>query len=41
MPLKVLVVGAGLAGLGVAIALTQQGHDVDVSLVNADVQSAP
>ncbi|KAK4936727.1 hypothetical protein LTR10_022451 [Elasticomyces elasticus] len=30
MPLKVIVVGAGLAGLGAAIALNQQGHDVDV-----------
>ncbi|PWY89331.1 monooxygenase [Aspergillus heteromorphus CBS 117.55] len=30
MPLKVVVVGAGLGGLGAAIALTRAGHDVDV-----------
>ncbi|KZM28363.1 Salicylate 1-monooxygenase [Ascochyta rabiei] len=30
MPLKVIVVGAGLGGLATAIALTRAGHDVDV-----------
>ncbi|PYI12992.1 FAD/NAD(P)-binding domain-containing protein [Aspergillus japonicus CBS 114.51] len=30
MPLKVVVVGAGLAGLGAAIALNRAGHDVEV-----------
>ncbi|KAJ5151878.1 hypothetical protein N7492_010173 [Penicillium capsulatum] len=30
MPLKVIVVGAGLGGLGAAIALTRAGHDVHV-----------
>ncbi|KAI0973196.1 monooxygenase [Xylaria arbuscula] len=30
MPLKVFVVGAGLGGLGAAIALNRAGHDVEV-----------
>ncbi|KAF5612500.1 hypothetical protein F25303_14365 [Fusarium sp. NRRL 25303] len=30
MPLKVAVVGAGLAGLGAAIAMNREGHDVEV-----------
>ncbi|KAJ5813245.1 hypothetical protein N7447_010268 [Penicillium robsamsonii] len=30
MPLKVIVVGAGLGGLGTAIALNRAGHDVQV-----------
>ncbi|KAJ5689675.1 hypothetical protein N7462_004067 [Penicillium macrosclerotiorum] len=30
MPLKVIVVGAGLGGLGAAIALNRSGHDVHV-----------
>ncbi|KAM6509530.1 hypothetical protein FALCPG4_017181 [Fusarium falciforme] len=30
MPLKVIVVGAGLGGLGAAVALHQAGHDVEV-----------
>ncbi|EXA29099.1 hypothetical protein FOVG_19359 [Fusarium oxysporum f. sp. pisi HDV247] len=30
MPLKVIVVGAGLGGLAAAIAFTQAGHDVEV-----------
>ncbi|KAJ6076987.1 hypothetical protein N7499_008968 [Penicillium canescens] len=30
MPLKVIVVGAGLGGLGAAIALNRAGHDVQV-----------
>lgn len=30
MPLKIIVVGAGLAGLGAAIALNREGHDVEV-----------
>ena len=29
-PLKVLIAGAGLAGLATAIALRRQGHDVEV-----------
>ena len=32
MPLKVVVVGAGLAGLGAAIALSRSGHEVLVGL---------
>ncbi|KAH6652281.1 hypothetical protein BKA67DRAFT_538101 [Truncatella angustata] len=30
MPLKVIVIGAGLGGLAAAIALTRAGHDVEV-----------
>lgn len=30
MPLNVIIVGAGLAGLGSAIALHQAGHNVQV-----------
>ncbi|KZM28342.1 salicylate 1-monooxygenase [Ascochyta rabiei] len=30
MPLKVIIVGAGLGGLATAIALTRAGHDVEV-----------
>ena len=32
MPLQVIVVGAGLAGLGAAIALNRAGHNVQVPL---------
>lgn len=32
MPLKVIVVGAGLAGLGAAVALKRSGHEVEVGL---------
>ena len=32
-PLKVLIAGAGLAGLAVAIALRRQGHHVEVILL--------
>lgn len=32
MPLKVIVIGAGLGGLGAAIAFTRAGHHVEVSL---------
>lgn len=32
MPLKVIVVGAGLGGLGAAIALNRAGHDVQVRI---------
>lgn len=35
MPLKVIVVGAGLGGLGAAIALNRSGHDVQVCLALA------
>jgi NADPH-dependent 2,4-dienoyl-CoA reductase/sulfur reductase-like enzyme len=31
MPLKVVIVGAGLGGLAAAIAFTRAGHDVEVS----------
>ena len=30
MPLRIIVVGAGLGGLGAAIALTRAEHDVQV-----------
>lgn len=30
MPLKIIIVGAGLGGLGCAIALTRAGHNVEV-----------
>jgi salicylate hydroxylase len=30
MPLKVIIVGAGLGGLAAAIELTRAGHDVEV-----------
>lgn len=33
--LKVGIVGAGVAGLGAAIALRKIGHDVEVSLENS------
>ena len=32
MPLKVIVIGAGLGGLATTIALTRAGHDVEVRL---------
>jgi salicylate hydroxylase len=32
-PLKVVIVGAGIAGLSAAIALAKQGHHVAVSAV--------
>jgi NADPH-dependent 2,4-dienoyl-CoA reductase/sulfur reductase-like enzyme len=32
MPLKVVIVGAGLGGLAAAIAMTRAGHDVEVRL---------
>ncbi|RAL08757.1 FAD/NAD(P)-binding domain-containing protein [Aspergillus homomorphus CBS 101889] len=43
MPLKVVIFGAGLAGLGAAIALTRAGHDVEVFLneVGAAIHVAP
>lgn len=30
MPIKVLIVGAGIAGLATAIALGKQGHEVEI-----------
>lgn len=30
MPLKIILIDAGLAGLGAAIALNRAGHDVEV-----------
>lgn len=32
MPLKVIIVGAGLGGLAAAIAFTRAGHDVEVGI---------
>jgi pyruvate/2-oxoglutarate dehydrogenase complex dihydrolipoamide dehydrogenase (E3) component len=32
MPLKIIVVGAGIAGLCAGLALRQAGHEVEVSL---------
>lgn len=37
MPLKVLVAGAGLGGLGAAIALARAGHNVEVWLMMAQI----
>jgi salicylate hydroxylase len=34
MPLNIIVVGAGLGGLGVAIALNRPGHNVQVSMAS-------
>lgn len=31
-PLRVIIIGAGVAGLTLGIALRQNGHDVEVSL---------
>jgi 2-polyprenyl-6-methoxyphenol hydroxylase-like FAD-dependent oxidoreductase len=33
MPLKIIVVGAGIAGLCAGIALRQAGHEVEVCLL--------
>lgn len=33
MPLKIIVVGAGVAGLCASIALRQAGHEVEVCLL--------
>ena len=30
MPLKVIIAGAGLGGLGAAIALARAGHNIEV-----------
>lgn len=37
MPLKVLIAGAGLGGLGAAIAMARAGHDVEVWRVMAQI----
>jgi 2-polyprenyl-6-methoxyphenol hydroxylase-like FAD-dependent oxidoreductase len=34
MPLKVIIAGAGLGGLGAAIAMARAGHDVEVQSDN-------
>lgn len=41
MPLKVIIVGAGLAGLGAAIALNRSGHEVQVSYTTPTRESIP
>jgi 2-polyprenyl-6-methoxyphenol hydroxylase-like FAD-dependent oxidoreductase len=33
MPLKIIIVGAGIAGLCAGIALRQAGHEVEVCLL--------
>lgn len=40
MPLKVIIVGAGLGGLAAAIAFTRAGHDVEVRNHNSISQCA-
>lgn len=39
MPLKVVIVGAGLGGLAAAIAFTRAGHDVEVSHFRRNFQA--
>jgi protoporphyrinogen oxidase len=40
MPLKIIVVGAGIAGLCAGIALRQAGHEVEVCLFADTPQAA-
>lgn len=39
MPFKIVVVGSGIAGLGVAIALIDKGHDITILEATSKLQS--
>lgn len=38
MPLKVIIIGAGIAGMAAAAALRQEGHDVEVCLLSRPIR---